>query len=119
MKRLLLLILLLPVLLPAQTVRIGSKQFPESRLLAEIMAQLIEQSTDLNVERKFGLGGTLICFEAMQQNELDIYPEYTGTGLRAILNDTSSARSTEETFFYVQEQFLKALSVAVVTFFRL
>ncbi len=71
------------------------------------MAQLIEQKTELNVERKFGLGGTLICFEAMQQNELDIYPEYTGTGLRAILNDTSSARSAEETFMYVQEQFLK------------
>ncbi|MBR9998073.1 MAG: hypothetical protein KFF73_03840, partial [Cyclobacteriaceae bacterium] len=73
----------------AQSVKeisIGSKKFPESRLLAEIVAQLLEKSEGYKVNRRFGLGGTMICFEALRQGEIDLYPEYTGTGLTAILN---------------------------------
>src|SRR5690606_4078087 len=77
--------LLFAVPLPAQHISIGSKIHGESRLLAEIMAQTIEQNTDLKVHRRFGLGGTLICFEALRTSEIDLYPEYTGTIITAIL----------------------------------
>lgn len=68
-------------------VSVASKTFPESTLLAEIMAQCIEAKTDLDVERRFGLGGTLICYEALRTGEIHVYPEYTGTIRSAILND--------------------------------
>ena len=64
---------------------IGSKAFTESLLLAEVMARLIEEETGVRVERKVNLGGTHICFEALKNGEIDLYPEYTGTGLAAIL----------------------------------
>ncbi len=61
-----------------ETVVIGSKNFEESRLLAEIFAQLIEQRTGLTVERRFNLAGTQVCLEALRGGAIDIYPEYTG-----------------------------------------
>ncbi len=64
---------------------IGSKDFTENKILAEIMAQLIENNTDIKVERKINMGGTFVCFEAMKKGQIDIYPEYTGTGLTAQL----------------------------------
>ncbi len=64
---------------------IGSKNFTEQFILAEILALLIENNTDLNVEVKKGLAGTKICFDSLKKGEIDIYPEYTGTGLFVIL----------------------------------
>ena len=64
---------------------IGSKNFSESVLLGELLAQHIEARTDLKVERRLSLGGTFICHQAMLSGDLDIYPEYTGTALAAIL----------------------------------
>jgi glycine betaine/choline ABC-type transport system substrate-binding protein len=66
-------------------VRLGTKNFTEQILLGEIMAQAIERRTGLRVERRFNLGGTMICHGAIVSNEIDIYPEYTGTGLTAVL----------------------------------
>ncbi|MBI2982277.1 MAG: ABC transporter permease subunit [Deltaproteobacteria bacterium] len=68
------------------TIRIGSKKFTEGYLLSEIMAQLIEAQTALKVERKFGLGGTAVCFEALKNGSIDLYPEYTGTALEVLLH---------------------------------
>jgi osmoprotectant transport system substrate-binding protein len=64
---------------------VGSKAFTESILLAEMMAQLVEQHTRLEVIRRANLGGTHICFEALRTGDIDVYAEYTGTGLMAIL----------------------------------
>lgn len=64
---------------------VGSKNFMENKLLAEIFAQLIEARTDLVVERRLGLAGTQLCFEALRTGAIDMYPEYTGTGLVSIL----------------------------------
>jgi osmoprotectant transport system substrate-binding protein len=64
---------------------IGSKNFTENMILGEIFTQLIREKTDLEVEYKENLGGTMVCFEALKKGELDIYPEYTGTGLTAHL----------------------------------
>jgi osmoprotectant transport system permease protein len=66
-------------------IRIASKNFTEQLILGEIMSQLIETKTDLNVERRFNLGGTMICHNALVNGEIDLYAEYTGTGLTGIL----------------------------------
>ncbi len=68
----------------AEPVRIGSKNFNESYVLAEIVSQLLE-SKGVQVERRFGLGGTLVCYEALVTGEIDLYIEYTGTLEQVIL----------------------------------
>lgn len=67
-------------------ITIGSKIFTEQYLLVELYAQLINGYTTLDVDAKPGLGGTKICFEALANNELDLYAEYTGTGFQVILS---------------------------------
>jgi osmoprotectant transport system substrate-binding protein len=64
---------------------IGSKNFTESLMLGELLAQMVEARTHLKVERRFYLAGTYICQQAMLAGRIDIYPEYTGTALTAIL----------------------------------
>ena len=64
---------------------VGSKNFTESFLLGEIVAQEIESRTQLKVDRRFYLAGTYICQQAILAGRIDIYPEYTGTALTAIL----------------------------------
>lgn len=71
----------------SDTIVVGSKNFMESRLLAEIFAQLIEARTELTVTRRLGLAGTQVCFEALKTGGIDLYPEYTGTGLVTILGE--------------------------------
>ena len=81
---------LLLVALPAwaDPVRIGSKNFTESYLLAEIASQHLE-ARGIEIVRQFGLGGTKICYDALRAGEIDLYPEYTGTIAAAILGDTT------------------------------
>jgi glycine betaine/choline ABC-type transport system substrate-binding protein len=64
---------------------VGSKNFTESLILGELLAQQIEARTHLKVERRFYLAGTYICQQALLAGRIDIYPEYTGTALTAIL----------------------------------
>ncbi|WP_042168646.1 glycine betaine ABC transporter substrate-binding protein [Paenibacillus gorillae] len=65
---------------------VGSKNFTESLLLGEIFALALEDA-GIKVDRKLNLGGTLIAHEALKKGEIDVYPEYTGTGLLNILNE--------------------------------
>jgi glycine betaine/choline ABC-type transport system substrate-binding protein len=64
---------------------IGAKNFTESDLLAEIMAQQVERRTGLPVERRLHLGGTFVCHAAIVAGDIGIYPEYTGTAYAAVL----------------------------------
>ena len=73
----------------AGIVRIGSKIFGEQYILASMYTLLIKGYTDYDVSTKTGLGGTKICFDALNNNQIDLYPEYTGTGLLAILQPSS------------------------------
>lgn len=91
---------------PRSSVVIASKTFTESRLLAEILAQLIEAHGHSRVERRFGLGGTKICFDALRKGEIDLYPEYTGTGLVTILGGEPLSDPLQ-TYISVRHQFLK------------
>src|SRR5262252_6411228 len=72
----------------AQTVKVGSKNFTEQFILAEIYAQALE-AAGIKVERKVNLGGTLIAHKALEEKEIDFYPEYTGTILVAVLKQES------------------------------
>ncbi|MEE9562485.1 MAG: glycine betaine ABC transporter substrate-binding protein, partial [Thermoanaerobaculia bacterium] len=85
---------------------VGSKNFTESRLLAEIFAQLLEQRTDLEVERRLNLAGTQVCFEALRTGAIDLYPEYTGTGLVSLLGEEALADPTV-TLNRVRQMFLE------------
>ena len=82
---------LLPSCSPSHDDRIvvGSKNFTESFLLGEIVAQQIEAHTKLKVERRFYLAGTYICQQAILAGRIDVYPEYTGTALTAILKQNA------------------------------
>ena len=78
------LALALPGLAAAQTVKVGSKNFTEQYILAELYAAALENA-GMKVERKINLGGTLIAQKALTTGEIDLYPEYTGTALIAVL----------------------------------
>lgn len=69
----------------SERIVVGSKNFSEQVLLGEIVAQQIERRTALTVDRRLNLGGTLICDQAIRSGGLDLYVEYTGTALTAIL----------------------------------
>ena len=71
----------------AQNIRVGSKHFNEGYILSEIISQLFE-SEGYTVQRKYNLGGTLVCFEALRNNAIDVYPEYSGTISAEILKQT-------------------------------
>ncbi|HVV54906.1 MAG TPA: glycine betaine ABC transporter substrate-binding protein, partial [Mucilaginibacter sp.] len=94
----------------AETVRIGSKIFGEQYILADMYSMLIKGYTDYNVSTKTGLGGTKICFDAMTNNQIDLYPEYTGTGLLAILQPSAKTADSlisnrDKTYDYVKQRF--------------
>src|SRR6266478_4895246 len=79
---------------PPQTkITIGSKFFTEQVILAELLAQHIEARTGIPVIRKTNLGGTLLVHKALQAGELDLYVEYTGTALTAVLNESPAGDS--------------------------
>jgi osmoprotectant transport system substrate-binding protein len=64
---------------------VGGKNFTEQDILGEIIAQQLERRTSLHVERRLHLGGTFVCHQALVSGKIDVYPEYTGTALVAIL----------------------------------
>lgn len=70
---------------------IGSKNFTEQIILAELLAQHIEARAGVKVVRRHNLGGTLIAHRAVAAGEIDLYVEYTGTALTAVLNDKPSS----------------------------
>ena len=91
-------------------VRIGSKIFGEQYILASMYSMLIKGYTDYNVSTKTGLGGTKICFDALTNDQIDFYPEYTGTGLLAILQPNvktidSLITDKNKTYNYVRREF--------------
>ncbi|KAA9327570.1 ABC transporter permease subunit [Hymenobacter busanensis] len=94
----------------AAVVRLGSKIFAEQYILVEMYAALIRGATDLDVQTKTGLGGTTICFEALRSGAIDMYPEYTGTGLQVLLQPSvatldSLGGQPAAVFDYVQREF--------------
>jgi len=95
---------------------VGSKNFTEQLILGEIIAQQIETKTHLPVERRFYLAGTYICHQAILGGRIDIYPEYTGTALTAVLKekpDRNPDKAREKVYDQVRTEYEKQFNLAV------
>jgi osmoprotectant transport system permease protein len=97
-------------------IRMGSKIFGEQYILLQMYAILIKGNTDLAVETKTGLGGTKICFDALTNNQIDLYPEYTGTGLLVILQPKNEQvqqliGSKERVYAFVAREFVNRFRI--------
>ncbi len=89
---------------------VGSKNLSEQVILGEILAQLLE-SRNVPVERRLNLGGTFICHRALLAGDLDVYVEYTGTALTAILKEEVS-HDPEAVYRRVREVYREDLGLA-------
>lgn len=91
----------------AQTIKIGSKNFTEQFIVAELYAGAIE-AAGLKVERKINLGATLVAHEALKSGAIDLYPEYTGTALLAVMKaekDTDPKRVFDTVKGFYEKEF--------------
>src|SRR5213079_1602169 len=91
---------------------VGSKNFTEQLILGEIIAQQIETQTHLAAERRFYLAGSYICHQAILGGRIDIYPEYTGTALTAILKQKPEG-SPEQVYNQVKSEYATRFDLAV------
>jgi osmoprotectant transport system permease protein len=87
------------------TIVIGAKKFTEGAILGELMAQVLEQHGGVRVNRRFNLGGTNVAFDALRTGAIDGYAEYTGTGLRDVMHDTSDVHGPADAFARVSRAF--------------
>jgi osmoprotectant transport system substrate-binding protein len=108
------IILLLTACGPPRRDRIvvGSKNFTEQLVLGEIIAQQIERKTHLPVERRFYLAGSYICHQSILSGRIDIYPEYTGTALTAILK-LPPAKDRQQVFETVAREYQSRFNLKV------
>ncbi len=91
-------------------VRMGSKIFGEQYILLQMYSMLLKGFTDLEADTKTGLGGTKICFDALTNNQIDLYPEYTGTGFLVLLKPPAVLLKNimgdkQKVYDYVQTEF--------------
>ncbi|MFH1287633.1 MAG: glycine betaine ABC transporter substrate-binding protein [bacterium] len=89
---------------------IGSKNFTEQVLLGEMMSILLEAKAEVQVEHKFNLGGTFICHNALKGGDIDIYAEYTGTALTAILEKEVIAEP-EKAYETIKKMYLEKFNL--------
>ena len=93
------------------TVVVGAKNFTEGTILGEIMAQVLETQAGVHVDRRFNLAGTQVAFEALCAGGIDLYAEYTGTGLRDILGDAAPVASPAQALARVVTAFSQRYDV--------
>lgn len=91
---------------------VGSKDFTEQAILGEMLAQYLQQQTGLQVERRFYLGGTYICQQALLAGRIDVYVEYTGTALTAILKQPVE-HNAEDVYSKVKELYASRFNLSV------
>jgi osmoprotectant transport system substrate-binding protein len=96
----------------AQAVKIGSKNFTEQFVVAEIYAQALEKA-GVEVERRLNLGATLVAHTALTNGEIDLYPEYTGTALAAVVKGDLSG-SAEKIYGEVKNYYEKNLKLTLL-----
>ena len=90
----------------ADVIVVGSKNFTEQRILGELLAQTVE-SVGLRAERKLDLGGTFVCDAAIRAGQIDMYVEYTGTALAAILKEKPEGMDRAQVLARVREAYAK------------
>ncbi|MCB2299457.1 ABC transporter permease/substrate-binding protein [Clostridium tagluense] len=96
------------------TIVVASKNFNEQLILGDMVASLIESKTEIKVERKLNLGGTAVVFSAMQSKNVDVYVEYTGTGLVSILKKTTM-KDPSKVYNVMKTDFSKNYDMEVLT----
>jgi glycine betaine/choline ABC-type transport system substrate-binding protein len=89
---------------------VGSKNFTEQLILGEIIAQQLEAKTHLAVDRRFYLAGTFIAHQAIVGGRVDIYPEYTGTSLTAVLKQEPTG-DRQQVYNAVRNSYLKEFNL--------
>lgn len=92
---------------------VGSKFFTEQVVLAELLAQHIEARTGIHVDRKTNLGGTLLVHKALLAGDLDLYVEYTGTALTAVLGESPGSDDSAAIYRRVQREYAERFHCAV------
>ena len=93
------------------TIVIGSKNFTEQIIVAELVAEHLEAQTELTVQRRFDLGGTLICHQALRTGAIDVYVEYTGTALTVLL-DEEPVQDPDQVYQRVKEEYARRFNLA-------
>jgi osmoprotectant transport system substrate-binding protein len=96
----------------ADRIVVGSKNFTEQAILGELIAEHLEAKTGLMVERRFYLAGSYICHQTILAGRIDIYPEYTGTALTAILKEKPQG-SAEDVYARVKEEYERRFGLVV------
>ncbi len=91
---------------------VGSKNFTEQVVLGELIAQHLEERTGLEVERRFYLGGTYICHQSVLAGRIDLYVEYTGTALIAILEEAPRG-SPRQVYERVRDAYAERFNLVV------
>jgi len=94
-------------------ITVGSKFFTEQVILAELLAQHIEARTGIHVERKTNLGGTLLVHKALLSGAIDLYVEYTGTALTAVLNESPVNKDPAATYERVKQLYAERFRLIV------
>ncbi len=94
----------------APSITVGGKHFSEQEILGEMMALMLEHHLGLPVERSLNMGGTMICFNALKSGDIDLYAEYTGTGLVSIL-DRPAERDPQAVLDEVRKTFRQRWSL--------
>ena len=97
----------------ARAVVVASKNFTEQAVLGELLAQRIERAAHLPVERRFYLAGTYICHQALLAGRADLYIEYTGTALTAVLKQPPMAGS-DAVFERVRAEYARRWGLTVL-----
>jgi osmoprotectant transport system substrate-binding protein len=97
---------------PAHRITVGSKNFTEQLILGEMLAQLIESVAREPVDRRLYLAGTYICHQALLAGRIDLYAEYTGTALAAVLKQPPTG-DHRQVFDKVKAEYLRRFGLEV------
>jgi osmoprotectant transport system permease protein len=97
---------------PPIQIIVGSKNFTEQLILGELLAQHIEATTNLKVDRRLNLGGTFICHQALTAGQIDAYVEYTGTAFTAILKQ-KPITDPQEVYQQVKQEYAQQFGLEV------
>ena len=92
---------------------VGSKNFTEQLILGEMFAQVLERACQAPVQRRFYLAGTYICQQAILAGRIDVYPEYTGTALAAVLKQSATG-SAEQVYEEVKREYRQKFGLEVM-----
>jgi osmoprotectant transport system substrate-binding protein len=92
---------------------VGSKNFTEQLILGELLAQYLESALKIAVDRRFYLAGTYICQQALLAERIDLYVEYTGTALAAVLKEKAIS-DHQQVFDLVKREYARRFNLSVM-----